>query len=251
MPALAIQSVNLHFGGLQVLRDITINFPEQGVCAIVGPNGAGKSSLFNCITGLYRQQSGSITLDSSEIGDLRPHQIARLGIARTFQNLAYVKSLSVLENVMLAGFAHHPYRPVMSMFGLVNRDWAGVRERSLDLLEEFDLADIAHERMAGLPFGTQKRVELARAMVTKPQILLVDESAGGLNNEEVDELGQRFKQLTETNDLLVVMIEHHMGLVRNVADQVFVLDGGVKIAEGTAVQVTNDPAVIAAYIGVE
>ncbi|MDN4486876.1 ABC transporter ATP-binding protein [Demequina sp. SYSU T00039] len=248
---LAVSEVRLSFGGLQALDGPSLQVRDGEVVGLIGPNGAGKTSLFNCIGGLYRPQSGSIRIAGREVAGLPRHRIAALGVGRTFQNIGLLASQTVLANV-LAG-AHHVAAGGWwaTALGLpsVARSERDHRERAMALLAELDLADVAGRMVGTLPFGTLKRVELARALMGEPRLLLVDEPANGLVHGEVLELGATLRRLATERGAAILLVEHHMGLVTSVCDRVVVLDFGRVIAEGEPHEVARDPRVVAAYLG--
>ncbi|WP_084103400.1 ABC transporter ATP-binding protein [Demequina sp. NBRC 110056] len=248
---LEVHEVRLSFGGLTALDGPSLAVGDGEVVGLIGPNGAGKTSLFNCISGLYRPQSGTITVAGERIVGLPRHRIASLGVGRTFQNIGLLQSQTVLANVM-AG-AYHASRggwwATAAAAPHVRRSEDETRAAALALLEELDLASVAGRIVGTLPFGTLKRIELARALLGSPRLLLIDEPANGLVHGEVIELGETLRRLAAERGAAILLVEHHMGLVTSVCDRVAVLDFGRLIAEGDPREVAQDPAVIAAYLG--
>jgi len=235
---LQVEKVTRRFGGIVALDDVSLDVAEGEIVGLIGPNGAGKTTAFNVITRLYPVDSGKVTFDGHNLLRVRPSSVVRKGIARTFQNVALFPTMSVLENVLVGGHAR-------TRFVSDTR----AKAEAMSALADLDLAQHALRPAAGLPFGTLKRIEVARALVSKPRLLLLDEPAGGLNHEEVGELGGLIRQLRDEYDLTILLVEHHMNLVMSVSDRVHVLDFGRKIAEGTPDEVRNDPAVVQAYLG--
>jgi len=246
--ALTVTDLVVRFGGVTALAGVSFTVPQGKVCGLIGPNGAGKTTLFDCVSRLTRPRSGRIELAGRDLLALPAHRVAELGVARTFQHLGLVPSLSVRENVMLgaqgAGIGFLP--AALRLPGLRARE-RELRDRADAVLDRLALGGIAPRPAAGLPYGTLKRIELARALAAAPDLLMLDEPASGLSHEEVDELAGVIEDVRA--DMTVLLVEHHMGMVMRLSDTVVVLDFGRVVATGSPAQVREDPAVLAAYLG--
>src|SRR5580693_6622117 len=248
---LEVRDVAVRFGGIVALDGVSFDLEEGQILGLIGPNGAGKTTLFNCLSRLYAPNRGTILFQGSSLLDRPPHRIAEIGIARTFQNLALFPRQSVLDNVRIG--AHTACRSdfVSDAFRL---PWVRRQERELEetvwaLVDALDLREVAHDPPEGLPLGTRKRIELARALAARPKLLLLDEPAGGLNHGDVGELGALIRRIRDEQQVTVLLVEHHMNLVMSVSDKVVALDFGRKIAEGPPASVQSNEDVIRAYLG--
>lgn len=250
-PILEVAQVAVRFGGIVALDGVSFNMARGNILGLIGPNGAGKTTLFNCLSRLYIPNEGDIRFEGQSILNRPPHHIATLGIGRTFQNLALFRTMSVLDNVMVGGHARSKSDVLSNALRLpwVSREEVKMRDAAWDLLDYLQLSHVAHLAVGSLPFGTQKRVELARALAAQPKILLLDEPAGGLNHDEVEDLGRLIRQIRDDRQVSVLLVEHHMSLVMSVSDYVVAIDFGRKIGEGSPEEVQKNPDVIRAYLG--
>lgn len=251
-PLLQVRNVTLRFGGVTALTDVSFDVHPRELFAIIGPNGAGKSSLFNCLNGVYRPQDGTITLDNARLTGRAPADVARLGIARTFQNLGLFSHLTVLDNLLLG--RHHLMRTGLLAgavwFGRARREELEQRRQCEDIIEMLELEPYRFLPVAMLPYGVRKRVEVARALAMQPRVLLLDEPAAGMNHEETEDMARYIREINEELHVTIILVEHDMHLVMDLAHRVMAMDFGRVLAIGTPDEVRVNSAVIDAYLGV-
>ena len=250
---LEVKSLNLSFGGLKALDDVDFEVIGRELLAIIGPNGAGKTSMLNCINGFYRAQSGTINFHGKAIHSLQPHNIAKLGISRTFQNIELYTGLNVLENLMAARHVHMKRGALAGaiFFGLARREEIRHRELVEDIIDFLELEPVRKQVVGTLPYGVRKRVELGRALAMDPTLLLLDEPMAGMNIEEKEDMARFILDVAELRKIAMIIVEHDMDVIMDIADRAVVLDFGSRIAEGSPAEVVENSRVIQAYLGEE
>ncbi|MCM8711344.1 ABC transporter ATP-binding protein [Clostridium sp. SYSU_GA19001] len=252
MSLLKTENVVMQFGGLTAVKDFNLELNKGEIVALIGPNGAGKTTAFNMITGVYTPTSGKIYFNGKDITGIRPDKITKLGIARTFQNIRLFKDLSVLDNVLIANHLHINSGLFSSVFRMpwYLKEEKSMVKKSLELIEKVGLIDVVNEKSSSLPYGKQRRLEIARALATNPQVLLLDEPAAGMNPKETEDLTEFIQHIRDEFDLSIFMIEHHMQVVMGISHKIYVFDYGVTIAKGSPYEIQNNQRVIEAYLGV-
>ena len=250
--SLKFNNVTLKFGGITALNDVSFEVKPQSLFAIIGPNGAGKTSIFNCMSGIYRPTEGSVTYGEKDIEDLRPDQVANLGIARTFQNIELFENMTVLDNILIGAHKHLSYGPISSLLFNKKARNSEIKARKIaeNIIDFLEIEQFRYSYIMSLPYGVQKRVEIGRALAMDPEVLLLDEPAAGMNNEETEDIARFIIDIHEEMKKTVILVDHDMNMVMDIAQEVMVLNFGEKLAGGAPKEIVKDPRVIEAYLGV-
>ena len=249
---ISFKNVNLKFGGVQALKDVSFDIVENSLFAIIGPNGAGKTSILNCINGIYKSTSGSIDIFDKDIVNLQPDEIANMGVSRTFQNIELFENMTTLDNILIGAHRHVNYGPIRSLLfsKKVRDEEEKARQITENVIDFLEIEEYRYSYILSLPYGIQKRIELARALAMEPKVLLLDEPAAGMNNEETEDIARFILDIHEELGVTVILIDHDMNMVMDIATEVVVMDFGEKLFQGNPKDAAKDQKVIDAYLGV-
>jgi len=249
---ISFKNVNLKFGGVQALKDVSFDIEENSLFAIIGPNGAGKTSILNCINGIYKSTSGSINIFDKDIVNLQPDEIANMGVSRTFQNIELFENMTTLDNILIGAHRHVNYGPIRSLLfsKKVRDEEEKARQITENVIDFLEIEEYRYSYILSLPYGIQKRIELARALAMEPKVLLLDEPAAGMNNEETEDIARFILDIHEELGVTVILIDHDMNMVMDIATEVVVMDFGEKLFQGNPKDAAKDQKVIDAYLGV-
>ena len=249
---ISFNNVNLNFGGVNALTEVSFDIKEKSLFAIIGPNGAGKTSIFNCISGIYRPTSGIVKIFDQDIKTMRPDAIANLGVSRTFQNIELFENMTTLDNILIGAHRHIDYGSIAGLLfsKKARKEEEKARKIAEDIIDFLEIEEYRYSYILSLPYGIQKRIELGRALAMKPKVLLLDEPAAGMNNEETEDIARFILDIHEELGVTVVLIDHDMNMVMDIATEVIVMDFGKKLFEGNPKEASKDKNVIEAYLGV-